>query len=273
MIGQYYLQEKVNDWVNIMSVPKSILIAGDKGMGKHLFVKEFTSKYKGMEIVNIEESISPEEILEIYALSIPRFYIIDLDQIGEHKRIERFQNTILKFVEEPPNWAWIIIITSDLNIVLNTIINRCQVLKLAPYTISSLRQIAEMNGKQFDDITLEILRTPGKVIDTELSQIQEIMLLANKMFESIAKSTPANVLSIRNKFFREIDPLDIDLFIPAFLNVLANNVHKVVDDKMLTEFYMATLNLYGKLRTMNINKQHAIDNYLIKLKRITDKAR
>lgn len=273
MIGQYYLQDRVKEFENISDVPRSMIISGDKGMGKHLFVKEFTERFEGLEIVNIEESITNEEILEIYSLSIPKFYIIDLDLIGENKRIERFQNTILKFIEEPPNWAWIIIIVSDLNIVLDTIINRCQIFKMAPYTISCLRQIAEMNGKPFDDITLTILRTPGNIINTELSQVQEIMILANKMFESLAKSTPANVLSIRNKFFREVDPLNIDIFIPAFLDVMANNVHKVVDNEMLTKMYMTTLDLQSKLHIMNINKQHAIDNYLIKLKKIADKAR
>ena len=130
MIGQYYLQDRVKEFENISDVPRSMIISGDKGMGKHLFVEEFTERFEGLEIVNIEESITNEEILEIYSLSIPKFYIIDLDLIGENKRIERFQNTILKFIEEPPNWAWIIIIVSDLNIVLDTIINRCQIFKI-----------------------------------------------------------------------------------------------------------------------------------------------
>ena len=264
MIGQKRLLEKLNKINSLDDLSKSIIVWGAKGIGKHTFAKEVSKKFNiEQEIIDYE--LSMDILNDMYALSVPKFYLIDFDEISKHKRVERFQNTILKFIEEPPRFAWIIIIVTDLPMMLETIKNRCQIYSFDNYTIEELRLIASNNGKEYDDRMLLLLHTPGNIITKDVSQVNELINLGDMIVNNAGKATPANILTLNNKFFSE-NPYDLDLFIWLFYDVLFGYYESSDYDRKYYDAIILTKELEYKLRIMNVNKSMLFDNYILRLK-------
>lgn len=267
MIGQEKLLSKLNKINTLDDISKSIIVVGESGSGRHLFINELFDRFT-IDIVNIDFELSLDILNDMYALSIPKVYVVDLDKLGEHKRIERFQNTILKFLEEPPKFAWIIILCSNIDNVLYTIKNRCQIYKIQPYSLRDLRQIADTYNKNYTDNVLKLLRTPGNIIYKDISQINELITLSKTIIESIGNATPANALSIRDKFFREENPLDLDMFIDILYNEIFTYYREKDYSEKYFKMYLLTSQLKKDLRVLGVNKKYLIDNYLLELKDI-----
>lgn len=266
MIGQNKLIRKLNKINSLDELPKSIIIYGEDGSGKHTFANEIINKFNvKSEIIDYELTL--DILNDMYALSIPRFYIIDMKSLQEHKRVERFQNTILKFIEEPPEFAWIIMLVSPSIDILETVYNRCQIFKISPYSINELRQIAHIEGKNYDDDTLRILRVPGNIVDDDIVyQINTISSLSNMMIDMLSKATPSNALSIDKKFFGD-ECLNIDLFFILTEKNLMDRYSSNFDNKYFKAF-MLTHSIFRKLYILNVNKKDLLDNYLINLKEV-----
>lgn len=265
MIGQTKLLKKLNRINSLDELPKSIIIRGDSGSGKHVFSNMIIDKF-GVDSEIIDYELTLDVLNDMYALSIPKFYIIDFKTLKEHKVIERFQNTLLKFIEEPPEFAWIILLVSSRDEVLETIYNRCQVYKLSPYSLDELRQIAEMNGKNYSDRLLRLLKVPGNIVSDNVSQVDTLIGLSNMMIDMLNKATPANALSIDKKFFGD-NPLDLDLFLLIMLDNLFTKYTETNNNKHYKAF-MITHKLFNDLSTLNVNKKDLFDNYLLRLKEV-----
>lgn len=259
MIGQAKLIEKINSIDSLDKLPKSIIINGNKGMGRHTLFNYIKDKFN-VESKNIDYELSLDILNDMYALSIPRFYLIDFDTLSEHKQIERFQNTLLKFIEEPPELAWIFIINSKR--VLDTIFNRCQVYTLEPYSKQELKELAQLYSKNYSLDELILLETPYNIINKDISDLKNIEDLCYNIINNIDRATVSNALSIRNKFEKE---MDLDLFLKVFSNALFMCYIKDKEDKYL-KAYFATLNIMSNLNILNINKNNIVDNYLLNLK-------
>lgn len=267
MIGQKKLLDKIKNIDSLDEIPKSIIIQGESGSGRHLFVDKLFNKFD-VGIINVDFEFSQELLDYMYVLSVPRVYVIDLDKLGEHKRVERFQNTILKFLEEPPDFAWIVILTENLENVLYTIKNRCRIYKIIPYSIDELRQIATSNDKSYTDNVLKLLRTPGNIINKDISQLNDLFTLSKNVVNSIGVANPSNALSIRDKFFKDDNPLDLDMFINILLNDFFTEYKDSNYNNKYFEAYRLTTQLKKDLRVLGVNKKYLVDNYLISLKDI-----
>ena len=265
MIGQKNLFLQLDKLNSLDELSKSILICGSKGSGRHSFANEIASKFNmEFELVNYELSL--DLLNDMYALSIPKFYLIDFDDIARNKRIDRFQNTLLKFIEEPPVFAWILIIVDDLNSILETIKNRCQIYYIEPYSLEELKSIAELNGKNFNDDILKLLKTPGNVIEKDENQISSILSLSDLIITSLERATPSNALSIEKKFFGD-SSLDLEFFLIMFTNRLYLN-YNISYDKKYFEAILLSNELIRKLNIMNVNKIDLFENYILRLKNI-----
>ena len=118
MLGQERLQNRLL-LSSLNDLPHTILLIGDDGCGKHFLASEM-SKHYNLDLIDISDNISLETIEEIMMKPIPAFYLIDSSKITD-----RQQNVILKFLEEPNQYAYIIMIAKNKSYLLDTIINRC----------------------------------------------------------------------------------------------------------------------------------------------------
>lgn len=99
-----------------------------------------------------------------------KFIIIE----DAHLLNEASSNCLLKTLEEPTNGVFILL-TSRLNVLLDTIISRCQTIRFKPYSTQELKQFLEQSKNKKTDLLSdsEVLEhlifisngSPGKLVD------------------------------------------------------------------------------------------------------------
>ena len=127
------------------------------------------------QIRNIKVFLSKKSIS-----STRKFILIE----NAHLLNESSSNCLLKTLEEPANGVFILL-TSRLNLLLDTITSRCQIIRFKPYSYQELKQLLEQSKYQTMDLLSdsEVLKnlisisngSPGKLLNNfELwSQIPE----------------------------------------------------------------------------------------------------
>ena len=265
IIGQTNIIENIDKITSIDKLPKSIIISGNFGSGRHTVYNYICDKFK-LEKTIIDYELNSDILNEMYNLSLPKMYLIDLDALSENKRLERFQNTLLKFIEEPPEYAWITIIIYNFNILLETIANRCRIFSMQPYSIEELCDISNAYNKSWSKEELTLLNTPYNIINVEQDTLIKIRTLAKNIVDNMHKANISNALSIRNKLSTDTD---IQLFINIFIELLYEYYINSYDSKYYKAMIL-TKNLCNNLYVLNVNKTYLIDNYLLELKQILD---
>ena len=124
MIGQEKLIKQLNNFT-YNSIPRTLWFVGAFGCGKHTLVDMLSTNFN-VGIKHISNKLSYEKIIEFSLDPTPYIYLVD----KELNPIE--QNSLLKFIEEPPETARIIIPT---NPVSQQLINHSQPLRLRFFAI------------------------------------------------------------------------------------------------------------------------------------------
>lgn len=190
MVGQIRLINQISTYTS-ETFPKSVLIVGSKGCGKHTFINEYVIPMLGKPLVDLTDDISFERLMEISLSVIPTVYFIDIDKVTE-----RVQNVLLKFIEEPPETATIIMISTSLVNVIQTVQNRCSKWIFDPY---SREELAQFLGPEDDASILQYAETPGMVLCTHSEDIKNIENLAKKLLTVSSKASLSNLLTVSQK--------------------------------------------------------------------------
>ena len=122
------------------------------------------SETKNVKVSFIKESVVPEAVLRPQ-FSKTKVFILDLDYLGTES-----QNALLKSLEEPPAHVVFILLSSNRDMVLDTIISRATEIKLEPYTNDEIIEIVKKNVPECPAQTLTIAAAnsggvPGKAIE------------------------------------------------------------------------------------------------------------
>lgn len=242
MIGQTNLRNKLKSYT-LKNFPKSNLIIGPKGCGKHLLLKELADYYK-VDLIEITNDYNVEDI-ELNIKYV--FYIIDLSNIEL-----RTQNKLLKLIEEPNKFSIFFILSTNENNVLPTIKNRCIEYNFESYSIEELKSIRELS----DINNYKYCNAPGQLLEINESQIEEIKKLAEIIINKIKYSHTANILKLSHSFSfnNEDDKINIRLF----FNILLEDYSEYKLLK-LTSYYSHLLD--SKL----LNKEDSITGFLLDL--------
>ena len=170
IIGNTEVKKYLSNSIEQNNILHSYLFLGTEGIGKLLIAKAFSKKILCQEekddikcncksclcfdgnnhpdftIINEEgESIKIEQIRDITEkviekpiISSKKVYIInDCD-----KMTKEAQNCLLKTLEEPPEFVVLILISSNENLILNTIKSRCMSIKFHPIVDEVLKKYA-----------------------------------------------------------------------------------------------------------------------------------
>lgn len=133
------------------STTPDIVRLGAPSDGKNIKVDEIRSS------VVADASIKPQ-------FSKVKVYIIDLDHVAEDG-----QNVLLKSIEEPPENAIFIMLTSNSDKVLGTVMSRVLELKMDPYTSGEIYEILRSSGiegsmEELKDVISYCGRNPGRAL-------------------------------------------------------------------------------------------------------------
>ena len=212
-------------------------------------------------------------IMDIYTKPNPTLYVIDMLQLNKSKRIDIVQNSLLKFIEEPPTNSKVIILCENKDNLLSTIQNRCQIFSFEKYNYIRLKQFTEDNDIRVESEDLFcVYDTPGKLLNmTNEVCFSELKSLVDKVIDNIVRASIPNILTIPSKLnFDNSDGYDIDVFLHLMRTSLLNRMTdcSISNEEFnyLKKQYTCTCKVCEKIKMFNVNKKALFENYLMELK-------
>lgn len=267
IIGQDKLLKDIDSY-NIDSFPRTIMLTGPYGSGKHS-IANYIANHFNVDLIDISDKINLDTLESISLSAYPNFYLIDSSVISIKE-----QNVILKFLEEPLKNAYIILLVENKQNLIETITNRCQEFRLQPYTKETLSKFIE---NDIDNrFILDICKTPGELKEIKGDKLSDMFKLSEKIINSINKANFANTLTIidkvsfRNKkdsIVEKDSKFDVFLLTRVTLNQLYEYIKKS-NDRWFYEAYDLTVDLERKLEDSKLNL--GIDQKYLFAQYITD---
>lgn len=258
MLGQDKIKILLRKLIDQNELPRSILLQGPLGCGKHTLVK-YVSELISLPIIDITDSLNLETIEQIILSPVANIYIIDASKISI-----REQNMILKLLEEPLNNTYLFVFCINRINLLPTVINRCYCLHFEDYTHEQLTNFIDPSLTN-KDLIIKYADTPGRVLQLSNEPLQDIIDLGEKIFLQIHKANFSNVLTIPNKisFKKDSKGFSFECFTYILMH-LALDLYK--ENKINFDIYKLTTKFYDDCNIFNINQQHLFENWLIQLK-------
>jgi len=159
IIGQDFAKKYLTNSIKKNKINHAYMFEGIDGIGKRTFSQELSKILLDTE--NLESSpdyinIYPDEKNSIKIAQI-RKLLTDII-VKPHKQYKIYiinqaetmtrdaQNALLKTLEEPPEYAIIILITSNKEALLDTIKSRCEIIKFLPISIAELNNYLVNQG-------------------------------------------------------------------------------------------------------------------------------
>lgn len=206
ILGNDKIKKYLNNCIIDRNFLHSYLFLGTEGIGKLIFAKEFakhilclneknnncscksclcfdSNNHPDFLVINEEgETIKVEQIrdvidkiLEKPIISDKKVYIIN----DCEKMTKEAQNCLLKTLEEPPEYVTIILISSNENLILNTIKSRCTSIKFNNIEESELKKYIN-ESLNYGELTNNLLKyfngSIGKAIKSKEIKEQFIQI-------------------------------------------------------------------------------------------------
>ena len=256
IIGQTKLTSIINSYTK-QTLPKTLMLVGSEGCGKHTIAKYIAKKFD-LVYTEIDETVSSTDLEDFLYATIDTLYVINLNKFSEKQ-----QNQFLKFIEEPSNSVYVVLITNSEVAVLSTVINRCTKYTFEPYTKEQLELITNTH---INDLAFNIFKTPGKLINLTDHNFNELLDLGQKVITKIACATYANTLTITTKInYKDLyDKIDFNLFFDVIEYLALDDFKKNKALQSLTIFNVT--NKFKQYTTQqNLLKEALMLNYLTTL--------
>lgn len=287
IIGNEHIKELLNKTIKNSTLTHSYLFIGTEGIGKKLFAKEFAKSILCLEeekpcnnckaciefetsnnpdyfeIDTQENSIKIEEIRQMQSkiaekpiISNKKVYIIN----DSEKMTKEAQNCLLKTLEEPPEYITIILITSNENMILNTIKSRCTKIVFNKIEDEKLSKYLKENYK-FENITKSMLKAYSGSIKKalEMNEKKEIYEELDKYFYNIENYKIIDVLNKIECLYKNKENIQEML---EYINTILFEKSKT-EAKYLQ--YIENVEQTKQKIKINANYDMTIDNLLLKI--------
>ena len=246
IIGQDFAKKYLTNSIKKNKLNNAYMFEGKDGIGKKKFADELSKLLLDYE--NLENSpdyvlIKPDgnsiKIAQIRNLQSDivirphkdyKIYIIN----NAEKMTVEAQNALLKTLEEPPNYAIIILVTNNKESLLETIKSRCDIIKFSPIPIEDLKRYLINTGIEEERAQLLAIFSRGSIENAlNLSQSSEFSMMREDIQQYIQIMLDKNIVEILNipnnmeKYRGKIIAL-LDMMINYFRDIilLKENVNK-----------------------------------------------
>ena len=296
IIGNEKIKQELSNIISKNSNSHSYLFIGTEGIGKKLIAKEFSkmllcekNSLNNKETLKGEYCNSCKSCKEFSSNNNPDFFIIEpdgksikIEQIRELQRkiieepiistkkvyvindsdkmTKEAQNALLKTLEEPPNFAVIILIGSNENSFLTTIKSRCNIIRFKDIPDEDIKRYLE---EKYQLINLEenIIKSFGGSIGKaeELKEKKELYSAIYNTIDKLEKMDLIDMLKQANIIYKSQE----DIFeILDYINVL-------LFEKSKTNInYIKGIDIVEETKKRlksNSNYNMCIDNMLLQL--------
>ena len=293
LIGNTENKETLKNMIDSNNISHSYIFSGTSGIGKFEFAKEFAQAIiclsetepkpcnhckacesfdnsNNPDIIIIDEnedSIKTETIKELTnnILEKPiqgnkKIYIIN----NSENMTKEAQNSILKTLEEPPEYAIIILITSNENLLLNTIKSRCIRIPFSRLTDNELKEYFDRTGQT---INVDMIKAFGGSIEKALKikDKQEIYQRIQDTFNNLENLNELQILNIKDTISSDKDEI---YYVLDYINTIF--LSKIVNDISNTQKYEKCIEIIEETKQRlkrNSNYDMTIDNCLFALER------
>lgn len=234
IIGNDKVKQFLNNAINENHILHSYLFSGIEGIGKKLFAIEFAKKILCIEqndeqenclsclkfkssnhpdsmilepennVIKIEQIRNMQEkISEKPIVSKKKVYII----VDSDCMTKEAQNCLLKTLEEPPEYATIILTTANESKLLNTIKSRCIKVKFNGLLENEINQYLEQNEIVVNEENyIKISQgSIGKLLD--IKEDEDVYNQVNIVLENIDKNTLIDILNKAEILYSQKDKI------------------------------------------------------------------
>ncbi len=246
IIGQNFAKKYLTNSIKKNKLNNAYMFEGIDGIGKKKFADELSKLLLDYE--NLENSpdyvlIKPDgnsiKIAQIRNLQSDivvrphkeyKIYVIN----NAEKMTVEAQNALLKTLEEPPNYAIIILVTNNKESLLETIKSRCDIIKFSPIPMEDLKSYLINTGIEEERAQLLATFSRGSIENAlNLSQSTEFSVMREDIQQYIQIMLDKNIVEILNipnnmeKYRNQIISL-LDIMINYFRDIilLKENVNK-----------------------------------------------
>lgn len=257
-------QPKITEWIDGITfdtMPRTVMICGARGSGKHLVTEMIRDKLS-LPSVNITNDLNRSTLESILLSSSAGIYVIECDNITV-----RDQNTILKFIEEPLQNIFILLLSADSSKLLPTVRSRAFPLVLDRCDRNTLKSF--VTG-EYDDVAIDkivsVAETPGDVMYLCEHDVLKYVELADKLLSKLHIASLPNTLSIADKVGYVLDQKECEL--SYFLRILMQRAsvmcaHNPKSTSYTYKLMCDTHELISKMNSSTGNRKHLFENYLI----------
>ncbi len=224
-VGQNKAKKLIAEWKVRDTFPHFLLVVGEEGSGRRSIAAEIAKSIE-CKMVTVED-LSVDSIRGV----LDSAYLLDSKLMYVLPNADRMsiaaKNTLLKFTEEPPSNAYIIITLLSLDNTLPTLVSRSQHLILEPYTKEELLQLTNNNKYA------AVATTPGMLKYFEAigeDKLVDVVKFCDMVFTKIDKVSLANSFksSTRIKFKQKDEGFSINTFLATMDFVIDKQMSRAV---------------------------------------------
>lgn len=272
MIGQTKLLKIIEQQIDFDEFPRFSIIVGPEGSGKKTLTLSLAYALECQRVF-IEPKVDAvrEMISMAYKVQTPTLYVLLDGTLSPSAK-----NALLKVCEETPKNAYICMLVSDANTILDTIKSRAVMYYIEPYTPQQLLEYANTNSTMEQHIVKELCETPGDVDKLYNVGVEDFYKFVEKVVNNIAEVSSANALKITDSIDAKgtnADKYDMTLFLRAFKSVCGNRMKKAVAENDIEGqmWYSAGIkivsNTLSQMNITGINKGALLDIFTLNIRR------
>ena len=265
IIGNEQNKSLLEGMIKKNKIVHSYIFAGQDSIGKLLFAKEFAKAILCTD--NVKPCNRCKSCIEFDTLNNPDYRIINpdgnsikIDQMREliknayekpiisNKKVyiinnsnlmtREAQNSLLKTLEEPPEYITIILVTSNSNLFLPTVKSRCSKVIFNKLTNDELKMILKekYNISEVSDLVFQIadgsVQKALNVIENETNYIN-----TNKIYSNIEKLNLIDIINSKEEIFKEKEAKEeiLDYINLILFNKINSNVNYIKCIKTVEE--------------------------------------
>ena len=317
--GQEEIKASLIKSINNNQISHCYIFEGPKGMGKYelalifaqsLLCEKFISNpcneclscvkmnsenHPALHVINHEEDTIKREEIDALIESIykkpyeseRKIYIIK----SAHEMTVQAANTFLKTLEEPPGDSLVILLTTNINLLLPTIVSRCQTIKFRNVSRETIKSYLKENCSAADEDAAIAAEYSGGILNKAVNIIKGNDDILNKraeiinLFDKIINSDSEIIYELENYFEDNKD--NIDIFIENSMIWIRDImfVQNNMDELMINKDFNRLAKIHGQsmkrdsnlMELMqktsdniksNVNYKLAIDNMLLKIQEV-----